>query len=149
MGMDEAFFQQAGCRPHVILSMLHRIKLDPNRPVEEVFSSSLLFLLFLFSFLSSLFRFNPLVYSSSIFHLVLSFLLFIHPFSSLRLVLVLFVFPSLLPRLDSVDPFLGGREGQRFEEVGNSDIHWRSLVLNAGCSASGSGGGILRFPWIY
>jgi len=34
-GIDEAFFEQAGCRPHLILSLLHRIKMDPNRPVEE------------------------------------------------------------------------------------------------------------------
>ncbi len=72
-GIDEAFFEQAGCRPHLILSLLHRIKMDPNRPVEEVvFLSSfsipsfvfrLVFLSFLLSFFLS--PLSPVSFSSS------------------------------------------------------------------------------------
>jgi len=33
--IDEAFYQLTGCRPHVVISHLNRVKLDPNREVEE------------------------------------------------------------------------------------------------------------------
>jgi hypothetical protein len=34
-GIDDAFYRQTGCRPHVIISQLSRKKLDPNREVQE------------------------------------------------------------------------------------------------------------------